>query len=99
MGFWRCIFARYTLNKGIDVVHMSQTLDLVEGMRIGIPFRAASVIEIDSKRFVEYDYEFPEQASITLIETSDDLADLEGYYRRALRKCRQLRRARQGMRL
>lgn len=63
---------------------MPKILDPTEGMRIGIPFRAQSTIEIDGTRFGEYDYKFPETASITLIDSGDNVADLEGYYGTAI---------------
>ena len=63
---------------------MSKILDLSEGMRIGIPFRAQSTIDIDEERFSEYDYEFPPDSGITLIETGDDISPLQGYYGTAI---------------
>lgn len=63
---------------------MSSILDLSEGMRIGIPFRAQATIDIDEERFSEYDYEFPPNSGITLIETSKDISPLQGYYGTAI---------------
>jgi hypothetical protein len=63
---------------------MVRTLELSEGMRIGLPFRAQSTVAIDRERFDDYDYEFPDHSSITLIETADHLADLTGYYGTAI---------------
>ena len=58
---------------------MSQIIDLSEGMRLGIPFRAQKTISIDEDRFESYAYEFPENCGITLIETSEEVGDLHGY--------------------
>jgi hypothetical protein len=63
---------------------MSSILDLSEGMRIGIPFRAQATIDIDEERFSEYDYEFPPNSGITLIETADEISPLQGYYGTAI---------------
>lgn len=59
---------------------MSTVIELSEGMRIGIPFRAQKAIDIDKARFAEYEYEFPNQTSITLIETADGIETLNGYF-------------------
>jgi len=59
---------------------MSQTLDLTEGMRIGIPFRAQKTIRLDEERFGEYAYEFPEESGITLIEAAEGIGNVQGYY-------------------
>lgn len=59
---------------------MSTVIELSEGMRIGIPFRAQKTIDIDKARFAEYEYEFPTQTNITLIETADDIGTLNGYF-------------------
>ena len=63
---------------------MSRIIDLSEGMRIGIPFRAQATINIDDERFSEYDYEFPPKSGITLIETAEDISQLRGYYGTAI---------------
>ena len=63
---------------------MSRILDLSEGMRIGIPFRAQATINIDDERFSEYDYEFPPNSGITLIKTAEDISQLRGYYGTAI---------------
>jgi len=63
---------------------MSRILDLSEGMRIGIPFRAQTTINIDHERFSEYDYEFPPNSGITLIKTAEDISQLRGYYGTAI---------------
>lgn len=59
---------------------MTNIIELTEGMRLGIPFRAQKTIKIDEERFESYAYEFPENSGITLIETSEDVMDLYGYY-------------------
>lgn len=59
---------------------MASTLDITEGMRIGIPFRAQKTIRLDEDRFEEYPYDFPDESGITLIETADDIGNLRGYY-------------------
>lgn len=63
---------------------MASTIELSEGMRLGIPFRAQKTITLDTERFAEYPYEFPEDSGINLIETADDMGDLIGYYGSAI---------------
>jgi len=59
---------------------MSRTLDLAEGMRVGIPFRAQKTIRLDEDRFEDYPYNFPEESGITLIEAAEDIGNIRGYY-------------------
>jgi len=59
---------------------MSHTLNLSEGMRVGIPFRAQKTIRLDEDRFEDYPYDFPEESGITLIETAEDIGNIRGYY-------------------
>lgn len=59
---------------------MASVIDPAEGMRIGIPFRSQQTIELDTERFADYDYEFPDASRITLIEPAADMGDLDGYY-------------------
>lgn len=63
---------------------MAQTIELSEGMRLGIPFRAQKTINVDEERFKTYPYDFPEDSGITLIEASEDIGSLIGYYGTAI---------------
>lgn len=59
---------------------MSTTLDLTEGMRVGIPFRAQKTIRLDEDRFEDYPYDFPEESGITLIEAAECIGNIHGHY-------------------
>ena len=63
---------------------MSDHIELEEGMRVGIPFRAQSSIRIDTDRFEEYPFSFPEQSGVTKITTANCVADLSGHYGKAI---------------
>lgn len=65
---------------------MTNPIELSEGMRLGIPFRAQKTIDIDEERFKTYQYEFPENSGITLIKTAEDVGSLTGYYGTAIAK-------------
>jgi len=69
------------------------TIELSEGMRLGIPFRAQKTIDIDAERFETYPYEFPERSGITLIETAEDVDSLSGYYGTAIAEISSLNRS------
>lgn len=75
---------------------MTKTIDPAEGMRLGIPFRAQKTIDIDEERFKTYPYEFPENSGITLIETSEDIGSLIGYYGTAIAKISSLNSSKSG---
>jgi hypothetical protein len=77
---------------------MSNTIELAEGMRLGIPFRAQKTINIDEERFDSYSYEFPENSGITLIETSEDVGNLHGYYGTAIAEISALNTSQSGYR-
>lgn len=77
---------------------MAQEISLSEGMRLGIPFRAQKTISIDEERFESYQYEFPENCGITLIETSEDVGNLHGYYGTAIAEISALTTAQSGYR-
>lgn len=59
---------------------MSKVLNLSEGVRIGIPFRAQKTIRLDEDRFEDYPYNFPENSGITLIEAAEDIENIYGHY-------------------
>lgn len=63
---------------------MSRVINLSEGMRLGIPFRAQKTISIDKERFDDYSYDFPKNSGITLIKTDDTIGTLDGYYGTAI---------------
>ena len=75
---------------------MSNPIDLSEGMRLGIPFRAQKTIDLDEERFETYPYEFPENSGITLIETAEDVGSLDGYYGTAIAKVSSINRSKSG---
>lgn len=75
---------------------MTKTIDLSEGMRLGIPFRAQKTVDIDDERFETYPYEFPENSGITLIETAKDIGSLSGYYGTAIAKITSLNSSQSG---
>lgn len=77
---------------------MANIIELSEGMSLGIPFRAQKTINIDEERFESYSYEFPENSGITLIETSDDVGDLHGYYGTAITEISSLTISKSGYR-
>ena len=88
----------YIKSENLSHGPMSHTIDLSEGMRLGIPFRAQKTITIDEERFESYAYEFPENCGITLIETSADVGDLHGYYGTAIAEISALNSSQSGYR-
>jgi len=75
---------------------MSNIIDPTEGMRLGIPFRAQKTIRVDEDRFGEYPYDFPESSGISLIETAQDISNLNGYYGTAIAEVSSVSESRSG---